>query len=265
MIILGGKTRGHLGNFPPISEAGWTSREKKVPLRTRLKSARRSQIRRFLYVDPHRGENPPQGRGYHPCCANLCATAAPPMRHPCATPAPPLRLTLRLTLRHPRRFRAEPPLGGVRGVQMALSAGCDEAPPKNSLPPPMPCTSRWARGASGWSALRPPCAWSPRRGLLGLLQPNHRLPNWRNDSARALAARCSPLGNNETTRAVRMTNTPNATPRARDSAARTSSPPSGPYHGSAFLAAPARRPLQRRHATCDEAASSQSSHDGTWL
>ena len=29
----------------------------------RLKSARRSQIRRLLHVNPHRGENPPQGRG----------------------------------------------------------------------------------------------------------------------------------------------------------------------------------------------------------
>ena len=40
-----------------------------------------------------------------------CATPAPPLHHPCATPAQPLRLSLRLTLRHPRRrFGADPPL-----------------------------------------------------------------------------------------------------------------------------------------------------------
>ena len=40
--------------WPPISEAGWTSR-KKIPLGVRLKPARRSQIRRFAHVT--RGEN----------------------------------------------------------------------------------------------------------------------------------------------------------------------------------------------------------------
>ena len=48
--------------WPPISEAGWTPR-KQVPLRIRLKSARRSQIRVFVHVNPHRGENPPRDRG----------------------------------------------------------------------------------------------------------------------------------------------------------------------------------------------------------
>ena len=41
---------------------------------------------------------------------NPCATPVPPLRNPCATPAPPLRLTLRLTLRHPGVFGADPPL-----------------------------------------------------------------------------------------------------------------------------------------------------------
>ena len=56
---------GHFGHFdhfwqnrpfwpfwPPVSEAGWTSR-KKVPLRIRLKSPRRSQIRVFAHVNRH--------------------------------------------------------------------------------------------------------------------------------------------------------------------------------------------------------------------
>ena len=37
--------------------------EKKVPLGIRLKSARRSHMRIFLHVTPHRGENPPRRRG----------------------------------------------------------------------------------------------------------------------------------------------------------------------------------------------------------
>ena len=48
--------------WPVISETGWTSR-KKVPLGIRLKSARRSHMRVFLHVTPHRGENPPRRRG----------------------------------------------------------------------------------------------------------------------------------------------------------------------------------------------------------
>ena len=51
--------------WPPISEAGWTSR-KKVPLGVRLKSARRSQFRRSPHVNPHRGENRNHDRGCHP-------------------------------------------------------------------------------------------------------------------------------------------------------------------------------------------------------
>ena len=35
-------------------------------------------------------------------CATPAPARAPRVRNPCATPAPPLRLTLRLTLRHPR-------------------------------------------------------------------------------------------------------------------------------------------------------------------
>ena len=50
----------------------------------------------------------------HPC-AKGCATPAQPLRNPCATPAQPVRhpcaaLTLRLTLRHPGVFGADPPL-----------------------------------------------------------------------------------------------------------------------------------------------------------
>ena len=48
--------------WPVISEAGWTSR-KKVPLGIRLKSARRSHMRVFLHVTPHRGENQKLRRG----------------------------------------------------------------------------------------------------------------------------------------------------------------------------------------------------------
>ena len=48
--------------WPPISEAGRTSR-KKVPLRIRLRSTRRSQIRVSAHGTPHRGENPKLRRG----------------------------------------------------------------------------------------------------------------------------------------------------------------------------------------------------------
>ena len=65
--------------WPVISEAGRTSR-KKVPLGIRLKSARRSHMRGFPHVTPHRGENHKLRRGcvcvfYGGACA--CATARP--------------------------------------------------------------------------------------------------------------------------------------------------------------------------------------------
>ena len=86
-----------------------------------------------------------------------CATPAPPLRNPCATPAPPLRLTLRLTLRHPGVFGADPPLksaapslkkarlkdGGFflhRGCETTTPAAClarnqDRPPPKEHVRP----------------------------------------------------------------------------------------------------------------------------------
>ena len=67
-----------------------------------------------------------------------CATPAPPLRHPCstlrhpcATPAPPLRLiwrlTLRLTLRHPRRFGAHPTLqktANINRMRLPMGSSC---------------------------------------------------------------------------------------------------------------------------------------------
>ena len=57
IFVILGKNMPFWPFWPPISKARWTSR-KQAPLGIRLKSTRRSQIRVYVHVTPHLGENP---------------------------------------------------------------------------------------------------------------------------------------------------------------------------------------------------------------